>query len=152
MRSILDDPFLGHGNGTFADVFPMYRDRSVSVYGKWKQAHDTYLEIFQGLGLVFGLMLLISVLLLVLRCVKRSMTGRENTTVPRVAAAAAVLVGVNALVDFSLQIQAVALTFAAILRAGVAQAESGRLALRDYKKASRFLGEDAVLPRCPGPQ
>jgi hypothetical protein len=131
MRSILDIPFLGHGYGTFADVFPMYRDRSISVYGTWREAHDTYLEIFQGLGLVFGSMLLISVFLLVLRCVQGAITRRENAVVPRVAAGAAALVGVDALVNFSLQIQAVALTFAAILGAGVAQAESSRLAMHD---------------------
>ena len=131
MRSILDIPFLGHGYGTFVDVFPMYRDRSISVYGTWREAHDTYLEIFQGLGLVFGSMLLISVFLLVLRCVKGAIMRRENAIVPRVAAGAAALVGVDALVNFSLQIQAVTLTFAAILGAGVAQAESSRLALHD---------------------
>jgi hypothetical protein len=131
MRSILDVPFLGHGYGTFRDVFPMYRDRSISVDGIWEEAHDTYLEIFQGLGLVFGSMLLMSVFLLVLRCVKGAMVRRQNATVPRVAAGAAVLVGVHALVDFGLQIQAVALTFAAILGAGAAQAESSRLPLHD---------------------
>jgi hypothetical protein len=35
------------------------------------------------------------------------------------------------LVDFSVQIQAIALTFAAILGAGVAQSGSSRLALHD---------------------
>jgi hypothetical protein len=38
---------------------------------------------------------------------------------------------VHALADFSLQIQAVALTFAGILGAGVAQSESSRVALHD---------------------
>ena len=59
------------------------------------------------------------------------MTRQENVTVPRVAVAAAFLVGVHALVDFSLQIQAVALTFMAVLGAGVAQSASSRLALND---------------------
>jgi O-antigen ligase len=131
LRSILDVPLSGFGYGTFADVFPMYRDRSIAVQGAWEQAHDTYLEVFQGLGLVFGSMLVASVALLVLRCVKGAIARRENTTVPRVAAGAAFLVGVHALVDFSLQIQAVALTFVAILGAGVAQSESSRLALED---------------------
>jgi O-antigen ligase len=126
IRSIFDIPLFGYGYGTFVDVFPMYRDRSVGVYGMWEQAHDTYLEIFQGLGLLFGSMLLISVILLVLRCVKSAMMNRENFTVPGFAAAAAVLVGVHALVDFSMQIQAIALTFAASLGAGVAQAERMR--------------------------
>ena len=34
----------------------MYRDHSVGVWGTWEQAHDMYLEIFQGLGLMFGSM------------------------------------------------------------------------------------------------
>lgn len=131
VQSIIDRPILGHGYGTFVDVFPMYRDRSISADGLWEQAHDTYLEVFQGLGLAFGAMLLTSVLLLVWRCVKGAATRRENATVPRIAVAAAVLVGVHSLVDFSLQIQAVAITFAALLGAGVAQAQSRRLDLQD---------------------
>ncbi len=131
LRSILDAPWLGHGYGTFADVFPLYRDQSISVQGIWEQAHNTYLEVFQGLGLVFGSMLVASVLMLVLRCIKGSITRRHGATVPRVAASAAFLVGVHALVDFSLQIQAVALTFMAILGAGVAQSKSSRSALGD---------------------
>jgi hypothetical protein len=129
--SILDAPLAGYGYGTFADVFPMYRDRSTSVVGVWEQAHNTYLEVFQGLGVVFGSMLVASVLLLVLTCVKGATTRQENLTIPRVAASVGFLVGVQALVDFSLQIQAVALTFMAVLGAGVAQSQSSRLALRD---------------------
>ena len=70
MRSILGAPLLGYGYGTFADVFPMFRDQSVSTWGQWQMAHNTYLEVFQGLGLLFGSMLVASVVLLVLRCVK----------------------------------------------------------------------------------
>lgn len=131
LRSILNAPLLGFGYGTFVDVFPMYRDRSISVDGIWGQAHNTYLEIFQGLGLIFGSLLVASVALLVLRCVTGSQRRQSNMMVPRVAASAACLVGIHSLVDFSLQIQAVALTFAAILGAGVAQSESSRLALAD---------------------
>jgi O-antigen ligase len=131
LRSILDAPLLGFGYGTFADVFPLYRDRSISVQGAWQQAHGTYLEVFQGLGLLFGSMLVASAVLLVLRCIKGAAARQENVTVPRIAASAALLVGVHALVDFSLQIQAVALTVVALLGAGVAQSESSRLALAD---------------------
>jgi O-antigen ligase len=121
LRSILDAPLTGHGYGTFADVFPLYRDRSLAVQGIWAQAHNTYLEIFQGLGVVFGAMLVASVVLLVVGCLYGAFRQREHVIVPRVAVGAAVLVGVHALVDFSLQIQAVTLTFMAILGAGVAQ-------------------------------
>jgi O-antigen ligase len=131
LRSILDAPLSGFGYGTFADVFSIYRDRSLSMQGAWEHAHNTYLEVFQGLGLVFGSMLVGSVLLLVLRCFRGAVTRVENAMVPCVAASMACMVGSHALVDFSLQMQAVALTFVAALGAGVAQSESSRSVLED---------------------
>jgi hypothetical protein len=131
IRSIHGAPLLGYGYGTFADVFPMFRDQSVSTWGVWQMAHDTYLEVFQGLGLLFGSMLLASIVLLVLRCLRGAITRQTNETVPCVAASVAFLLGVHALVDFSLQIQAIALTFMALLGAGVAQSASSRKALED---------------------
>ena len=79
----------------------------LSTFGTWEMAHNTYLEVFQGLGLLFGSMLVASIVLLALRCVKGAMTRQENETIPCVAAGVAVLVGVHSLVDFSLQIQAI---------------------------------------------
>jgi O-antigen ligase/polysaccharide polymerase Wzy-like membrane protein len=131
MRSILAAPLIGYGYGTFADVFPMFRDQSVSSWGQWQMAHNTYLEVFQGLGLLFGSMLVASVVLLVLRCVRGATTRQVNETLPCVAASVAFLLGVHALVDFSLQIQAIAITFMALLGAGVAQSDSSRLTLED---------------------
>jgi hypothetical protein len=129
-RSIFDAPLLGYGYGTFIDVFPMFRDQSISVQGHWEFAHNTYLEVFQGLGLVFGSMLISCVILCILKCVKGAI-NRQDSMTPRVATSVAILVGVQALVDFSLEMQAVTLTFMALLGAGVAQSESSRLALND---------------------
>jgi O-antigen ligase len=131
MRSILANPWLGYGYGTFADVFPMFRDQSVPTYGQWTAAHDTYLEAFQGLGLIFGPMLVATVAVLVWRCVKAAATRQMNETPPCVAAAVACLLGAHALVDFTLQLQAIAITFMALLGAGVAQSASSRLTLAD---------------------
>jgi len=131
MRSILAAPLIGYGYGTFADVFPMFRDQSVNSWGQWQLAHNTYLEVLQGLGLLFGSMLLASVVLLVMRCVRGATTRQMNETLPCVAASVAFLLGVHTLVDFSLQIQAIAITFMALLGAGVAQSDSSRLALQD---------------------
>ena len=130
LRSIFDAPLLGYGYGTFIDVFPMFRDQSISMEGIWEFAHNTYLEVFQGLGLVFGSMLVACVVLLVLKCVNGAI-NRQDSMTPQVATSVAILVGVQALVDFSLQMQAVTLTFMALLGAGVAQSESSRLAFND---------------------
>ncbi len=132
LRSIFDAPLLGYGYGTFMDVFPMFRDRSIIIEDVWEQAHNTYLEVFQGLGLIFGSMLVASIVLLVLKCGKGAITRREGVAVPAIAASVACLAGVHALVDFSLQVQAVALTFTAILGAGVAQSKSSRLTVSDH--------------------
>jgi hypothetical protein len=131
MRSILAAPWLGYGYGTFVDVFPMFRDQSMSTFAQWTAAHDTYLEAFQGLGLIFGPMLVATVAALVWRCVKGAATRQVNETPPCVAAAVAFLLGAHALVDFTLQLQAIAITFMALLGAGVAQSESSRLTLAD---------------------
>jgi len=48
-----------------------------------------------------------------------------------VAAGAAFLVAAHSLVDFPLQIQAIGLTFMALLGAGVSQSKSSRLMLAD---------------------
>jgi hypothetical protein len=131
MRSILAAPLLGYGYGTFVDVYPMFRDQSVRTMGQWTAAHNTYLELFQGLGLLFGSMLVASVGVLVSRCVKGATTRQTNETLSCVAASVAFLLGAHALVDFTLQLQAITITFMALLGAGVAQSESSRLMLGD---------------------
>ena len=130
-RSIFDETWQGFGYGTFVDVFPMYRDSSLGIQNFWSQAHNTYLEIFQGLGFVFGTMFILSVALLGFRCVRGVWNRRENAVIPRIAAAATALVGFHSLVDFSMEIHAVAITFMAILGAGVAQSISSRMRASD---------------------
>jgi O-antigen ligase len=141
LQSIIDRPWLGWGYGTFVDVFPMYRDSSIAGSGTWSQAHNTYLETVQGLGIVFGSISIALVALLVFRCLRGALARRKNATAPLVAVGAASLVGAHALVDFSVQIQAVALTVAALLGAGLAQAEPSRVSLDD--------GPLDYRPACP---
>jgi O-antigen ligase len=129
--SIANAPLLGFGYGTFADVFPMYRDRSITNSLIVDKAHNDYLELLQGLGVPAGLMLITCVGMLVLKCVGGATRRRRNSTVPCVAASAGFLVGVHALVDFSLQFQGVALTFMALLGAGIAQSESSQRSVGD---------------------
>ena len=109
----------------------MFRDQSLGTYETWAMAHNTYLEVFQGLGILFGSMLVASIVLLARRCVKAAMTRQQNEMIPCVAAAIAFLVGAHSLIDFSLQIEAIGVTFMAVLGAGVAQSESSRLMLAD---------------------
>jgi O-antigen ligase len=122
IKSILIAPILGYGYGTFSAVFPMFRDDSNGIFWSWDKAHNSYLEIFQGLGLPSGAMLIACVVVLVWDCLKGARTRRRDATIPAIAASVSFLVGAHALVDFSLQLQAVTLTYMAVLGAGVAQA------------------------------
>lgn len=126
-RSILDAPWFGFGDGAFQSVFPIYRDASISPVGVWDKAHNTYLETLQGLGAPAALMLFTALALLWGRCVHAALSRRASATAPLAASVATVAVGLHALVDFSLQIQAVALTFTALLGAGVAQSWSSKI-------------------------
>lgn len=131
LRSILDSPWLGYGYGTFADVFDMVRDRSVSTRGVWATAHNGYLELFQGLGLIAGPMLIICIVLLLRQCLKGATTRSRFSVVPAVATGVGFLIGIQAIVGSAVQFQAVTLTFTALLGAGVAQSQRSTTNLHD---------------------
>jgi len=126
LLSVLDSPWTGFGHGTFSTVFSMYRDLSVSPVGMWDKAHNTYLEIIQGLGIPAAALFFAMLLFLVARCAYAALTRRSSSTAPLVAASASVIVGLHSFVDFSMQMQAVALTWTALLGAGMAQSWSSQ--------------------------
>jgi O-antigen ligase len=125
--SIMDEPWKGFGYGTFEYVFPMYRDNSLSPFGVWDKAHNTYLEMFQGLGIPIAVLFLVMLLILVVRVGRAAITRRNSATAALVATGASVIVALHSFVDFSMQIQAIALTWTALLAAGVAQSWSSRV-------------------------
>ena len=131
VHAILDAPVLGFGYGTFQDVFPMYRDPSFGTWEIWDKAHNAYLEALLGLGVVFGTMLIGCLVWLTAICFRGAMKRERDATAAIVATVVAVVVGVHALVDFSVQIEAVAITFMAVLGAGVAQSQSSRVSTSD---------------------
>ncbi len=113
-------PWLGHGYGSFLDMFYVSRDDRFTVI--FDMAHDTYIEHLVELGIPATVLLYTGPLLLFGMCVRGVFIRRRDQVVPLVGASATVLVGLHSLVDFSLQIPAVAVTYAAILGAGCAQA------------------------------
>lgn len=126
MRAIAARPILGYGYGTFTSVFPRFRDDTLPLSGRWKEAHNSYLEALLGLGIPMALVLFLGVAWIVGTCARGVATRRRDRLAPMVAVAASLVVGLHALVDFSIQIQGVALGFAALLGAGYAQSWSSR--------------------------
>ena len=125
--AIWDHALVGSGLGTFQDIFPLYRNEVSASNIVWEKAHNDYLEVLLGLGLPAGIAIVLGIAILVLGCLRGAFERRRNSHMPMAAALAGVLVGLHAFFDFSLQIQAVAMTFAVILGVGIAQSVSDRV-------------------------
>ena len=124
VKAIETAPLGGHGYGSFANVFPMFRDMTLpnsSVYGF---AHDTYLELALEIGLPAAAALVFAILWLTALCLIGAYRRNRDEIVPSIAFAVAVLIGTHALLDFSVQMPAIGCLFGAILGIGNAQAWS----------------------------
>jgi O-antigen ligase len=119
-RAIGDNPALGFGYGTFADSFRLYDQNEGPVH--YDRAHNTWLENTFELGVPAALLLYAALAGVAVTCWRGVRRRHRDWIYPATGVAAAVLVGVHAMVDFSIQIPAVAMLFALIL--GVACAQS----------------------------
>ena len=117
---IADRPLLGHGYGSYGSSFLRYQNRSAGPLTVDK-AHNTYLEHAAELGIPATVLLYLAPLLLFLFCLRGAFVRRKEKVFPLLAVSATVLVAVHSLMDFSLQIPAVAVTYAMILGMGTAQ-------------------------------
>jgi O-antigen ligase len=120
-RAILQRPFTGFGYGAFAETFPLYRDATLSPVGVWEMAHNAYLELALGLGLVAAAALTVALGLIARRCLLGALSRNRNPEAPLIATSACALIGANAFVDYSVQIEGVTLTFMTLLGLGLAQ-------------------------------
>jgi len=119
-RGIADNPTLGFGYGTFSNSFRLYDRNESPVH--YDRAHNTWLENAFELGLPAALVLYLSLAGLALICLHGVNRRHRDWVFPATGAAASVLVGLHATVDFSLQIPAVAILYVCIM--GVACAQS----------------------------
>ncbi|MBO6781948.1 MAG: O-antigen ligase family protein [Alphaproteobacteria bacterium] len=128
-EAFAERPVLGTGLNTFADV--AIRNRSAQMppqASPFLRAHNGYLEMLLEGGIVgFGL-IMFALAWAGGWCIYGIFMRHEDGVFPIVGLSAIAVVGAHAWVDFSLQIPAVAVTFAAIAAAGCAQANRHRRA------------------------
>ncbi len=121
---ILERPWLGFGLDSFADLFKTARDAEIpQLYTK---VHSSYLENALDLGIPAALALLVALAWPTWICLKGMSRRRQDAIFPCIGVAATVLVAVHALVDFTLQIPAVTLTYVMLLGLATAQSWSSR--------------------------
>ena len=112
---IRDRPLLGFGAGSFNHAFPLYHDLPVPTNFVYDRAHSTYLEHWVDMGLIFGSMPILSVLLLAWPLMKQTASKGRLRTEVIAALGATVTVALHSLFDFSLEIEAVVFLYLSIL-------------------------------------
>ncbi|MFV3131443.1 O-antigen ligase family protein [Niveispirillum sp. KHB5.9] len=110
---IAERPWLGHGLGSFPAVMAMARTPDIAQV--WTEAHQTYLEQALELGIPAACLLLLAILSLAAHCLLGRDRRPNDRLLRALALSATLLVAVHATVDFSMQIPAVAVTWAAII-------------------------------------
>lgn len=121
VEAIKTAPLKGTGFGTYEQAIEPYRANDPDIFALWEKAHNTYLENTLELGIPAALALNISILLLARIAWRGVRSRRRHKSFPALGVAATLLVALHALVDFSLQIPAIALLYAFILGLAIAQ-------------------------------
>jgi O-antigen ligase len=120
-QAMQERPLLGTGYGTYADAFMAYNRPETGTYFLDK-AHNTYLQLLMELGWPAAFALFSSVGCLAFGCWRGLPAGARDNVYPATALACSTFVGVQSLVDFSLEMPANAVTYALLLGVGCAQA------------------------------
>ena len=121
--AIQDAPVTGMGIGAFKESFSLYRDEAVRFYvNTVDRAHNSYLELALEGGLPALLLMVLLIFYITLLCFLGALGRKQNALYPATGVAVTALVGTHAMIDFSIQIPAVAVTYLLIL--GVACAQS----------------------------
>ncbi|MBN2752080.1 MAG: O-antigen ligase family protein, partial [Rhodospirillaceae bacterium] len=145
--AISDAPFVGHGVGAFEQSFYPYRDLSLPrdvIYG---HAHNAWAETIMALGWPAGGCLLMAIIAVVFVCAVGVIRRRQDQIYPAWAVSVAFLLGLQAVIDFTVQIPALAALLAYILGIGYAQSWSQRNAnASDVSRDGGLGGERSSVP------
>lgn len=117
--AISENFWLGTGYGSFKQSYRLYRNETVRGY--FDKAHNTYLENMFELGVFHAFALFSAILIVALYCLHGVWIRQRNWHYPAIGFATTILVGLHSLVDFSLQMPAVAYTYALLMGASFAQ-------------------------------
>lgn len=141
VQAIEDRPVLGHGLGSFHDVFRLYVPQEVASL-EWRRAHSTYLELGFALGLPATAAWFVALGLIVWRIRQGTVQRKNNRAFACCALGCVAAAAFHSVFDFSLQMPANAALFAAMLGLGFAQSFTSRAikAAKPMPRRRRFAG------------
>lgn len=120
---VMERPLLGHGLGAFEDVFRAAVPVEAAT-GAWDKAHNSYLENALELGLPAAAAFYLALALIGLRLLRGLLSRRRDRAPVAVAFSCFLLAGFHAVFDFSLQMPALAASFAWLIGIGYVQSFS----------------------------
>jgi O-antigen ligase len=123
-EAIKERPLLGTGVGTYEETFRLFR--TPDLLWTFAQAHNSYLETALELGIPAICLIVASILLISLFNLMGARQRSRDFEFACLGMAATGLVGCHALMDFSIQIPAVAIVYAALLGVSLAQSWSSQ--------------------------
>ena len=124
LGAIEASPLLGYGLGSFPALYRMYDDRDLFYVVEF--AHSTVLETVVELGIPAALLLFAAALWPVAGIWRGAGTRRRDQHIPALAAGVAAWAIIHSMVDFPLQIPAIAAGVCLVIGLGFAQAESSK--------------------------
>lgn len=122
INAMADRPWLGHGLGSFPEVFQIYRTEDMPPAFFTERAHSVYLETILELGIPAALCLFLGVGWMMWQMAACVRLAARHRTIPAICAAAAVMLCAHSMMDFPLQIPAISILFAFLLGLGTARA------------------------------
>ncbi len=112
-------PMTGFGGGAFEQAYQIVHQLPVSPDFLWNRAHNSYLSLWAEMGLVVGSLPVIALILVGVRLIGALRHDTPVWAVQATGLAVLTIGAVHSLVDFSLEIQANAMFFVAIVGAAV---------------------------------
>jgi len=124
LEAIAVRPWTGWGLGSFESLFSVFQPTSVAL--TYDKAHNVYLESAVELGVPAAALFVLAIGAISLRCLRGIRERHRDTQYSAAALGVTVYLGVHSLVDFGIQMPAIAITFAAVMGLGWAQSWSSR--------------------------
>ncbi len=122
ISAIVDRPVTGHGAGAFESYFQKYKNADFGGVYSINKAHNSYLEFAADAGIPALILILVVIGGIAITSLTGMRRRKQDASYPAIGFSATALVALHSLVDFSLQIPAVATLYAVILGIGYAQA------------------------------
>jgi O-antigen ligase len=120
IKGIKDAPYVGTGSGSYSQIFPMYQNEALSF--PITHAHNTYLENALELGIPATAILMLALLWILVICFSALRHHGRRANIPCMGIAITTLVGGHSLVDYTMTVPAIAVTYAALLGVACSQA------------------------------